>query len=210
MGKDPSSEKSSSEDVFQVDPSYAHHYEGGRKDRAPVMDKKFMPVPGEEAYHGLASWLPVITKDYLAGMTVREMASKHLINEKYIRFLICTASLKELASKHRQEIMEELLKDQIPLLKEVSGLTLATLREFIEGLMTDETRKAELTVRDARDLSAIIKEQHSILKLEMGQATERVEVVRKVEKDVTVILQDLKKSDPFVDYPSEENVAKTK
>lgn len=164
-----------------------------------------LPLPTEDRFKGLSDWVGPVTEEYLAGRTPHEISQKFGLAMGHIRFIICTASLRELADKHRQRIMEELLKDKIPLLREVAGLSLAGLRSFLEELITDKEKMKKLTLKDARDLSAIAKEQNETLRLELGQSTEKIELVRKVEKDVTIILEDLKKEDPFVDYSKPED-----
>lgn len=171
-------------------------------DEPAPQDKAKFPIPGENQWKGLSAWVPHITEDYLSGLNVQEISHKRGLNPKYIRFIISTSALKELASRHRQEIMEELLREKIPLLREVAGLSLSGLRDFLESLITDREKMGRLTLKDARDLSAIAKEQNDTLRLELGQATEKIEVVQKVEKDVTYILEDLKNTDPFVEYPA--------
>jgi len=162
------------------------------------------PIPGEKSYASLAGWVGPVCQHYLAGKTVGEIARQTGLESRYVRFIITSASLKSLADKHRKEVMAELLKEKIPLLKEITTLSLLGLRDFLERLITDKERMKRLTTKEARDLSMIAKEQGESLNLELGEATERVEIIRKVEKDVTIILEDLKKEDPFIDYSAPE------
>lgn len=145
--------------------------------------------------------VPLVTEDYINGLTPKQIAGKNSVSEKVVRSIIAKVGLKSIAEEHRQELFSKTLQEKIPLLREVMGLTLLSLKDFLEALYSDEERKAALTVKEAKDLSSIAKDLNEIIRLELGQSTQNIEMVTKVEHDVTFILEDLRKKDPFVDYP---------
>ena len=165
-----------------------------------VRNRGFYPVPEDRVWDRFAEHRETVTKRYLEGKTIHEIAHEEAIPLAMVRTIVSRAALKQEAQAYRAELLEEVFKDRVPLLKEVTQLSLLTLRDFLQNLSLDEARKGILTIKDAKDLSSIAKEINEIARLELGQSTQNVEIVQRVERDVNVLIEDLKKTDPFKDY----------
>lgn len=167
------------------------------------MTNDFVPIPTDKVWQRFEVIQDTICKAYLEGKTVHEIAQLHNLPLKQVKLVVSRAALKEQAEGIRKDIMVETMKTKVPLLREVVSLSLLTLRDFLQTLQTDEARKERLTVKDAKDLSAIAKEINDIARLELGQSTQNIEVVSRVEKDINVIIDELKQKDPFANYEND-------
>lgn len=173
------------------------------------MRGSFTPVPSDKCWPRFEEVQETVCKAYLEdGKNIHEIAHLHNLPLKQVRLIVSRAALGQQASRMRQEIMAEAMKAKLPLLREIVGLSLTTLRDFLENLVTDDDRKAALSIKDAKDLASIAKEIHEMARLELGQSTQNIEVVQRVEKDINDIIDELRVKDPFMDYDGIEPSAK--
>lgn len=163
---------------------------------------KFIPTPSHPSWRGFNKQYKAVAEDYLKGLTVQQIAQNRGLPLRMVKLIVSKAALRQTVEAQRKEFVAEVMQEKIPILKEIVGLNLLTLRDWMESLHANEAKKNALTTQDAKFLSSIAKEMNEILKLDLGQPTQSLEVVHKVEKDVTVILEELKEIDPFVEYPT--------
>lgn len=167
-----------------------------------------VPIQSPSAYYARrAENAKVITRAYIdEGLSARDIAAQYNIPLNIVKTCITQLSLKQLAAKEKDKIVGEVLKGKLPILREIAGLTLITVRNFMEDLNSDPAKKAALNIGDIKQLASIAKDMNELARLEEGKSTQNVhavhEVAFKVEKDVTVLLEELKVHDPFVEYPA--------
>lgn len=110
--------------------------------------------------------------------------------------------LRELGKQQKKEIQEKVYGDKIEVAEEIVGLSLVGLRDWVR-------RKVDIGIDSTDDAKAILSITtglHTLLRLELGKSTQNVEVVQTVHKDVSVVLDDLRKKDPFRTYPTLQNI----
>lgn len=140
------------------------------------------------------------------GLSVAEIAQRANLSPTVVKAIVSRAALRKEAEAKRKEITQAVMVEKVPLLKEIVGLSLTTVKEFLETLSKDEDRKADLTVADVKGLATIGKELNEMLRLELGQATQNVQVVQYSYTEAKNLLDNLRKLDPVLEYPELEDV----
>lgn len=105
--------------------------------------------------------------------------------------------LRERGKEQKLEITNEVYGKKIPLAEEIVGLSLVGLRDWVKKKVQDGIDDTD----DAKAILSITTGLHNLLRLELGKSTQNVEVVQTVHRDVSVVLDDLRKKDPFRTYP---------
>lgn len=108
--------------------------------------------------------------------------------------IIKRSLLRKEAKKQRRDYADKIYEEKIPLAKSIVGKSLTKLDNFL-------TTYTPSNIEDAKGLAKIATDVTTLLRLELGQATQQVEIMHKTQRDVNVILHELKDNDPFVDYP---------
>jgi len=103
------------------------------------------------------------------------------------------ASAQSEAKKQREEYADLIYSQKMPLAKSIVGKSLMEVDEFL-------TTFKPSNVQEAKDLVKMATDMTTLLRLELGQSTERIEIIQKTHKDVTIILEELRQTDPFMDY----------
>lgn len=111
--------------------------------------------------------------------------------------------LKERYQAFAKEAEELIVADKIPIVKAIVGANLASLLEWSVDFRARNAHR-QMTVDEAKKLSGLATELNSLIRLEEGKSTVNMGIVNQVEKEVTVILEELKEVDPFVSYDRQD------
>lgn len=130
-----------------------------------------------------------------ARQAIRLVARECRTPERTVLSIIRKANAETEAKKQREEITNAVYAAKIPTAKEVVGYSLESLAEFVK------THKPN-SWEDAQRLTKIATDMQMLLRLELGQSTQNIDLVSRTQRDVNVIIQDLATNDPFVDYPA--------
>lgn len=106
------------------------------------------------------------------------------------------------SKKFQSEVKEEVLKDKVPILKEIVGTSLTAVQEYLVELGTNKERLHSLSVSEMKGLADVAKSLNELLRLELGQSTQNVQVVQYSFNEAKVMLEDLRKIDPVFEYPA--------
>lgn len=126
--------------------------------------------------------------------TSLEVAKRLGIRSYLVFQIVKKALLRKEAKKQRRDYADKIYGEKIPLAKSIVGKSLTKLDNFL-------TAYTPTNIEDAKGLAKIATDVTTLLRLELGQATQQVEIMHKTQRDVNVILHELKDNDPFVDYP---------
>lgn len=129
---------------------------------------------------------------------VSQISNKTGIAHSRIMGIISKASAQAEAKRQREEYADEIYSHKLPLAKSIVGKTLTQVDNFL-------TTFKPTTSQEAKDLVKMATDMTTLLRLEMGEATGRVEIITKTHKDITVVLNELKETDPFMDYDITDN-----
>lgn len=108
------------------------------------------------------------------------------------------ALIRREARLQRKEYADRIYSEKLPLAKSIVGKSLTKLDQYL-------TTFSPSSIQDAKDLSKIATEMTTLIRLELGQPTEQIGIMTQTQKNVTVIVEELKNNDPFVDYPALED-----
>lgn len=119
-----------------------------------------------------------VNKGYTRLQTVQVLKRKYgrALPHGAVHNVINRYNLTQLVDSQVEEARESILKDKIPVLNSIMGVNLHTLLEFSCNLAKDEQRKAALSVKDAKDLAALVSDLNTLIRLETGQATSNVAI----------------------------------
>jgi len=145
----------------------------------------------------------IIAEKYLQGCTKEDILIQTGFPVTIIEKAIKTYGLQKVIEDREKQITKRLLKEKVPVLKEIVNLALENTRTFLEELSDPEIRANRLkTIRDARDLSQIASDLNSLLRLELGQATQNVKHEVELSLDETKkVFDELRKVDKVFEYP---------
>lgn len=132
---------------------------------------------------------------------IQKVAQDLSLSTKKVRQTLEKTNAIEEARALKQEIKEEVLSEKVPALKKIVGLSLQVVQEYLTNLAVDKIKQSALTVKEVRDISGIAKDLNELLRLELGQSTQNVEVVQYSYQQTQVVLEDLRKIDPVFEYP---------
>ena len=133
---------------------------------------------------------PTVTTDAVA---LQVVMNKVGVTERAAERIIAKHFAKEEGKKQRREYADEIYKEKIPIAKAVVAMSLDKLCAFVNNCTVE-------TFEDAKALSKIASDMNVLLRLELGQSTNNVEVITRTEKSVQTLLGELKEVDPFVNY----------
>lgn len=80
------------------------------------------------------------------------------------------------------------------------------MKEFLTELAQTPERLHALSLIEVKNLASIGVDLNEMLRLEMGQSTQNIEVVQYSYNETKVMLEDLKKIDPVFEYPELDDV----
>jgi hypothetical protein len=101
----------------------------------------------------------------------------------------------------RHEIQKEVYKDKIPLVKNIVGLSLRTINDYLQDLEQDPISKAGLTIQDLKGLADIATQLNGLLRLEEGKSNLNISMgVEHSYKTTLQALDKLRKIDPVFEY----------
>lgn len=133
---------------------------------------------------------PTVDSHYKAcNLVAKNLGVQHSL---VITELSKAAAQKE-AKKQREEYADYIYSQKLPLAKSIVGKSLVEVDNFL-------TTFKPTTVQEAKDLVKMATDMTTLLRLELGQSTQQIEIIHKTHKDVTVILEELRVTDPFMDY----------
>lgn len=137
---------------------------------------------------------------------VYELISQEFcIPKEFVIELLDAKTAIHVAEKAKKEFFDEIVGDKIPALKQIVGLSLHTVKEFLLELAQDKERIKNLQVFEAKQLTTICTEVNQMLRLEVGESTQNVAVVNYTFEDTKKVLKDLKAIDPIFEYPEIRN-----
>lgn len=103
---------------------------------------------------------------------------------------------KEEAKVIRQKVVEEVYEDKIPLMKDIVGISLSKLKQFISAVEIENIE----TIQEAKALKDIACDLNSMLRLELGQSTENIAINAQAQYTIEhtqKLLADLRPKDPI-------------
>jgi hypothetical protein len=123
------------------------------------------------------------------------LAVSKQLNLSYSRVfgIIKTALLRQEAVIQRREYADLLYKEKIPIAKSIVGHSLQKVDDYLQNF-------SPTSIQDVKDLVGIAKDMTHLLRLELGESTEKIEIIHKTQKDVTVLVEEARRNDPFTDY----------
>lgn len=152
---------------------------------------KINPLPAEKDILGLFFEVrPTCNSDRLAIDIVAHQTGR---KPEFVINTLKKAKAREEAKIQRAEYADAIYAEKIPQIQSIVGLSLEKLGQFVSNFHPE-------TIEDAKGLSKIATDMNTLLRLELGKTTQSIELIQRTEKDVTVLLEELKNNDPFVDY----------
>lgn len=143
------------------------------------------------------------------GFTVNQVIQKTGYRECEVVPIARHARQKQAIKNVEKAVKEEIFKDKVPALKEIVGSTLLQVKKAIEELNDPEIRSKMIrSIADVKNLAAIATDLNTLLRLELGQATENIQVAQFSYQQTRVVLQELAKKDPVFEYPQLPEPAK--
>lgn len=129
---------------------------------------------------------------------VSEVSKKLGINRETVSQILQKSAAQKEAKRQREEYADILYSQKLPLAKSIVGKSLVEVDNFL-------TTFKPSNVQEAKDLVKMATDMTTLLRLELGQSTQQIEIIHKTQKDITVILQELKEADPFMTYEAEDD-----
>ena len=123
------------------------------------------------------------------------------ISDKRIKACLHKAKVKEVADNLIQEVADNIYREKVPLAKEVVGLSLTALKEYLVDLNSNPAKKVKLTPQDAKALCSVACELNNLLRLELGEPTQNIAVVHHSYAETKKIFDELRQKDEIFDYP---------
>lgn len=127
------------------------------------------------------------------------------LDKDYVVSVLNKAKIREYANDAIQEFKEEVFKNKIPLIKDIIGLSLTNIKEFLVELSQNDEKKGELKVRDIRELAEVAKSLNELMRLEQGESTINIGMNVTHQHNHTVTMEALGKLaaiDPVFEYPA--------
>jgi hypothetical protein len=124
---------------------------------------------------------------------IKEVALKTKYPINMVTKIVTNDIIRQEAKEQRRKYADAIYEDKITVIKTIVGVGLEGVLDFIKNNKPKDYNEARTIVSMATDLT-------KLLRLEMGQTTQKVELVHTQQKDITVILDELQQTDPFVDY----------
>lgn len=140
---------------------------------------------------------------------VRETVVEADITKRRLLSVIQQYRAQDAAKEIAREIKEETYRSKIPIIKNIIGLSLETILEFVSELRDDPVRKACLSIGEVKSLAELASDLNGLVRLEEGKSTMNLGIHAAVEHNHTVTLQalqKLKELDPIMDYPEISSV----
>ena len=135
---------------------------------------------------------------YLSGTrNIRKLFDITEIPMPIIRAIISKAKAKQRADAIQDQIIEEVMEDKVPLLKDIVGLSLTHIKEFL----SENPNAVPDNIQDAKALSSLAKDLNDLCRLESGLSTQNVEIVKYSITQTQHIFEELKQIDPVFEYP---------
>lgn len=132
----------------------------------------------------------------LEGLSPDQISIEVGVPIERVRKLLSSAQYYKVMTEQRKELTDFLLKEKVPMLKNIVTLSLASVQDYLMGLQ-DPVKKQALTTKDIKDISGIAKDINELLRLELGQATQNVQVVQYTYEQTRIVLEDLRKDPVF-------------
>lgn len=149
----------------------------------------------------LKNWHRYAGMGFNASGIVTRVALELNISPEKVKDVAKKANLIEQSRQLQQDIKEEVFKNKIPLLKEIVGASLSSVRDYLAELSTDKERLLRMSVSEMKGLADVAKNLNELLRLELGQSTQNVQVVQYSFNEAKILLEDLKTIDPVFEYP---------
>ena len=136
----------------------------------------------------------------LEGLSVRQIELETAIPFQTVKKYLMSAEFQRAITEQRKELNELLLESKIPTLKNIVALSLNSIQDYLMKLQ-DPEEKEKLTSKQAKDLACIAKDLNELLRLELGQSTQNVQIVQFSLEQTRHIFEDLRAIDPVMEYP---------
>lgn len=138
------------------------------------------------------------------GLTKGQIIKQSKLPPRVVDAIVRRLKLRQQTEALRQEITEEILREKVPLLKNITSINLMSILDWSIELRTSEKYK-KMSIQDAAGLMKLSKDAFEMSRLEEGKSTQNFGIAHRVEKELATVLQDLRTIDPFVDYPQIEH-----
>lgn len=151
-------------------------------------------------------WLRLSSNGLVGWGLISRVAYDLRLSTKRVEQCAKKANLLQEAKAIKQEVKNEIFRDKVPLLKDIVNLSLNSVKEFLTELAQTPERLHALSLIEVKNLASIGVDLNEMLRLEMGQSTQNIEVVQYSYNETKVMLEDLKKIDPVFEYPELDDV----
>lgn len=133
------------------------------------------------------------------GFSVQEIIRETGFPAPYVRNLIKKAELEGKVKDAISEIKAEIIKDKVPILKDIAAHTLNGVLEFVQ---TDLSSKITC-IKDAKDLVDMVGKLNEMIRLDEGKSTQNIGISATVTTytQTREVIEQLKKYDPVFEYP---------
>jgi len=148
-----------------------------------------------------------IVEMYMKHEPISFIAKEVGVSTTDVRNVAEAHELKPMVQEIQERVAREVLIDRVPILREITQVTLTAIKDFVYKLEDKKFRDRFIeSVRDLKDLTAIVSDVGSMLRLELGQSTQNVEVKNQMSLEQTVnVLKELSNRDPVFEYPQIED-----
>lgn len=153
-----------------------------------------------------------VTKGYTRAQVITTLKKKYKnLPHGAVHNIINRHSLHSVIDNQIEEARESIIKDKLPLIQGVIGVNLHTILEFSCNLARDEKRKSELTVKDAKDLTSLISDLNTLIRLENGQSTSNhsITLFQGSQEELLKTARDIIELDPVYSEDDDEPEANT-
>ena len=139
---------------------------------------------------------------YMRGTPLPEIIKKTGLQSADLMNVIWYAKLREKASQIQEEVKREILSEKVPILKEITKMSLDCVKDWLIELQNPEVRAERLkSTRDIKDIANIATGLNEMLRLELGQEPQGLADTTKTAVMATEeVLEEMKAIDPVFDY----------
>ena len=150
----------------------------------------------------------VVIRSYLDdGLSAKEIADEYGFHPGMVNGVISGARLRRKAERIKNEIKEKIFGEKVPILEAIGDKGLIALYEWLDSFVGSRDH-LKMTTLEANQLVAIVKELHTMFRLELGKSTQNFALQGAIEhtsKTMEQILVSLKTpseqgGDPFINY----------
>lgn len=94
----------------------------------------------------------------------------------FARKVLSNATAIEVLKQSKEAFLKEVVGAKIPVLKEIVGLSLHSVREYLVNLKDNPGNISNLSINEIKALASISTELNQMLRLELGEPTQNISI----------------------------------